>query len=333
MIFREFVTARGAAISGVTVAYQTWGRLNAAADNAVVLCHALTGTADAASWMAPLVGTGRLFDPERHFIVCQNVLGSCYGTTGPGSLDPETGRRRGSAFPVVGVADQVRLQRLVLDRLGVRRVRCAYGGSLGGMQALEWAAQDERVERVVAVGCGRRHEAWQIGWGEAQRQAIYADARWNGGDFDADDPPVAGLGAARAVAMLTYRTPALYAERFGRALQDEEGEPPFAIESYLRYQGRKLAARFDAGAYVRLTQAMDRFDLDAPAVACPALAVGISSDLLYPPADARALADALPAGRYAEMQTAFGHDAFLVDFDGIRRAVHPFLDQTGFFER
>ena len=224
----------------------------------------------------------------------------------------------------------MRLQRLVLDRLGVRRVRCAYGGSLGGMQALEWAAQDGRVERVVAVGCGRRHEAWQIGFGEAQRQAITADARWNGGDFPADDPPADGLAAARAVAMLTYRTPALYADRFGRAQQDEGDAAPFAVESYLRYQGRKLAGRFDAGAYVRLTQAMDRFDLDTAAVRCPTLAVGLSSDLLYPPAEARALAAALPDGRYAEMATDFGHDAFLVDFDGVERAVRPFLDQTGF---
>ena len=329
MIFPDFVTESGDAIPAVTVAYQTWGVLSAAADNAVVLCHALTGTADAASWMAPLVGPGKLFDPERHFIVCQNVLGSCSGTTGPGSRDPETGRRRGSAFPVVSVADMVRLQRLVLDRLGVRRVRCAYGGSLGGMQALEWAAQDERVERVVAVGCGRRHEAWQIGFGEAQRQAIYADARWMDGDFDPENPPTAGLAAARAVAMLTYRTPTLYADRFGRERQKGDDDL-FAVESYLRYQGQKLASRFDAGAYVRLTQAMDRFDLDAAAVRCPALAVGLSSDLLYPPADARALAAALPGGHYAEMTTAFGHDAFLVDFDGIEQAVRPFLDQTGF---
>ena len=339
--FPDFVTDGGDRIPDVTVAYRTWGALNAAADNAVVLCHALTGTADAADWMAPLVGPGRLFDTDRYFVICQNALGSCYGTTGPGSLDPETGRRRGSAFPVVGVADMVRLQRLVLDQVGVRQVRCAYGGSLGGMQALEWAAQDRRVERVVAVGCGRRHEAWQIGFGEAQRQAIYADARWNGGDFDASRLPAEGLAAARAVAMLTYRTPALYAERFGRQPAPPRGERQgakgedgdlFAVESYLRYQGQKLAGRFDAGAYVRLTQAMDRFDLDTAAVRCPVLAVGISSDLLYPPADARALAGALPGGRYAEMTTAFGHDAFLVDFDGVEQAVRPFLDQTGFFE-
>jgi homoserine O-acetyltransferase len=330
--FADFITERGDPIAPVTVAYETWGALNAAADNAVVLCHALTGTADAAAWMAPLVGPGRLFDPAHHFVVCQNVLGSCYGTTGPGSSDPRTGRRRGSAFPIVSVADQVRLQRLALDRLGVRGVRLAYGGSLGGMQALEWAAQDGRVERVVAVGCGRRHEAWQIGFGEAQRQAIYADARWRGGDFDPDSPPADGLAAARAVAMLTYRTPSLYAERFGRERQREGDDAPFAVESYLRYQGQKLADRFDAGAYVRLTQAMDRFDLDAAAVRCPALAVGISSDLLYPPGDARALAQALPDGRYAEIATDFGHDAFLVDFDGVGRAVRPFLEQSGFFD-
>lgn len=347
------VTEAGAVLPDVTVAYRTWGALNAAADNAVVVCHALTGDTDAEAWWPGLLGADRLVDPERHFVVCANALGSCYGTTGPGTLDAD-GRRLGSRFPRVTIRDQARLHAALLRRLGVREVALAAGGSMGGMQALELAlgtalgeADGPPVRRLVLVGMGAAHGAWQIGISEAQRMAVRADARWRGGDFPADDPPDAGLGAARASAMMTYRSPALFAERFGRALQPvavgsnghaaPEADDLFAIESYLRYQGRKLAGRFDAGAYVALTHAMDSHDVDrdrAPdALArldAEALCVGISSDGLYPPGESRALADRL-GGRYAELASPFGHDAFLVDFEGLDALVRPFLADTGFF--
>lgn len=341
-----FVTERGDTIPDVTVAYRTWGTLNAAADNAVVVCHALTGDADAAAWWPGLVGPGRLVDPGRQFVVCANALGSCYGTTGPGTLDAE-GRRLGSRFPHVTVRDQARLHARLLDHLGVRFVALAVGASMGGMQALELALADQeagpdRVRRLVLIGMGARHGAWQIGISEAQRMAIRADPRWRGGDFAPDEPPAAGLAAARAAAMMTYRSAALFAERFGRephAPHREPDDPRYAVESYLRYQGQKLVGRFDAGSYVRLTEAMDDHDAGRDRggaeralgrLTADALCVGISSDVLYPPAESRALAALLPNGRYAEFDSPFGHDAFLVDFEALDALVRPFLSDVGF---
>ncbi|WP_095508602.1 homoserine O-acetyltransferase MetX [Rubrivirga marina] len=343
-----FTTEAGVRLPDVTVAFRTWGALDAAASNAAVVCHALTGDSDAAAWWPGLVGSGRLVDPERQFVVCANALGSCYGTTGPGTLDAD-GRRFGSRFPSVTIRDQARLHARLLNHLGVREVALAVGASMGGMQALELALVDreagpDRVRRLVLVGMGAQHGAWQIGISEAQRMAIRADPRWQGGDFPADSPPEAGLAAARAMAMTTYRSAELYAERFGRTPHEprfEPTDPRFAVESYLRYQGAKLAGRFDAGAYVRLTEAMDTHDVgrggqrvDAATalgrLRADALCVGISSDVLYPPAETRALADLVPAGRYAELDSPFGHDAFLVDFDALDALVRPFLADTGF---
>ena len=345
-----FTTEAGARLPGVEVAYRTWGALNADADNAVVVCHALTGSADAASWWPGVVGPGRIADPARHFVVCANALGSCYGTTGPATLDA-AGRRLGSRFPRVAVRDQARLHARLLNHLGVRGVALAVGASMGGMQALELALVDreagpDRVRRLVLIGMGAAHSAWAVGMGEAQRLAVRADARWQGGDFAADDPPRAGLAAARAMAMMTYRSPALYAERFGREPHEprfESDSPRWAVESYLRYQGAKLADRFDAGSYVRLTEAMDGHDVgqgrgreDAPTalagLRADALCVGISSDLLYLPGESRQLAEWLPGGRYAELVSPFGHDAFLVDAGALDALARPFLTGTGFFD-
>lgn len=332
-----FVTESGFVFERPEVAYRTWGRLGAARDNAVVVCHALTGTPDAADWWGGLFGPGRPLDPARHFIVCANVLGSCYGTTGPRSADPATGQPYGTRFPVVTIRDTVRLHGRLLDALGVEGVALAIGGSMGGMQALEWALTDARVRAAVVVAAGHAHTAWQIGISEAQRQAIYADPRWRGGDYPPDDPPAAGLAAARAMAMMSYRSPALFQARFGRARQADDPDA-FAVESYLRHQGRKLVGRFDALSYVRLTQMMDRHDAAAGrgtpeavlgALGVPLLAVGLSSDVLYPPAEVRALATLARHGAYAELETPFGHDAFLVDFEALACAMAPFLAAHG----
>ena len=344
-----FTTEGGARLPDVTVAYRTWGTLDADGANAVVVCHALTGDADAAAWWPGLVGEGRVADPTRQFVVCANALGSCYGTDGPATIGAD-GERLGSRFPRVTVRDQARLHARLLNHLGVREVALAVGASMGGMQALELALVDreagpDRIQRLVLIGMGAAHGAWQIAISEAQRLAIRADPRWRGGDFPAHDPPEAGLAAARAMAMATYRSPALFAERFGRAPHEprfEPGDPRFAVESYLRYQGAKLAGRFDAGTYVRLTEAMDTHDVgrggargdDAAAalarLRADALCIGISSDLLYPPEESRQLAALLPAGRYAELVSPFGHDAFLVDVEALDALVRPFLTETGF---
>ena len=346
----RFTTESGDRLPDVEVAYQTWGALNADASNAVVVCHALTGDANAPDWWPGVVGPGTVADPARHFVICANALGSCYGTTGPATLDAQ-GRRLGSRFPRVKIRDQARLHARLLNHLGVRGVALAVGASMGGMQALELALVDreagpDRVRRLVLIGMGAAHSAWAIGTGEAQRMSVRADARWRGGDFPADDPPVAGLAAARAQAMLTYRSPESFRERFGRERHEprfEAGDPRWTVESYLRYQGAKLVGRFDAGSYVRLTEAMDSHDVgrgrgreDAPTalsrLRADALCVGISSDRLYPPDESRQLAGWLPRGRYAELASPFGHDAFLVDFGALDALVRPFLDETGFFD-
>ncbi len=321
----------GGTLPSVTVGYRTWGKLDRDGGNAVVICHALTGSADADLWWTHMFGPGRALDPARDFILCSNILGSCYGTTGPTSIDPSTGAPWFGTFPAVTVRDMVRVQRALAEALGVRRVRVAIGGSLGGMQVLEWALlYPDLVESVVTIASTARHSAWCIGLSEAQRQAIYADPRWKGGRYDGDDPPDAGLAAARMMAMLSYRSQPSFEERFGRRPQTED---LFAVESYLRYQGLQLVGRFDAATYVTLTRAMDThdvargrgdFDEVLRALRQPTLVVSIDSDVLYWPWEQREVAALAPNARLAVMDSPHGHDAFLIDVDRLSDMVADF---------
>ena len=314
------VLESGTELPQVTVAYRTWGELDADGGNAVLVCHALTGSADADEWWAGLLGPGRALDPERDFIVCSNVLGSCYGTTGPTHLSPFGGRRFGAGFPATTIRDVVEVQARLLDALGVGELALVLGGSLGGMQALEWAAMyPARVRSLAAISVGAKQSAWCIGLAEAQRHAIYSDARWRGGHYDPLDPPTGGLAAARMMAMCSYRHWGEFTARFDREL-DEQGR--FQVQSYLRHQGQKFVSRFDANSYVTLTRIMDSHDLgrgrggvDAALsrIEVPALIVGSKSDVLYVPAEQRALAAALPRATLAWLDSPHGHDAFLID--------------------
>lgn len=309
----------GQCLEGVRIAYRTWGEARHAADSAVLICHALTGSADVDAWWPDIIGEGRAFDPGRDFIVCSNILGSCYGTTGPVSLQPGSRERYRAAFPRVTVRDMVEVQRLLLDHLGVQRLAVVTGPSLGGMQALEWAAlYPDRVDSIVPIGVGGRHSAWCIAMSEAQRSAIYADPNWAEGDYEDEATPEKGLAAARMMAVCSYRSWASFERRFGRARRDG-GE--FEMQSYLRHQGLKINERFDANTYVRLTQAMNDYDLSRgrgeypAALSCirqPALVVSIRSDTLYPPQEQQLLADALPNARYEILDSPEGHDGFLL---------------------
>ena len=224
----RFSLESGAELRDLTVAYRTWGELAPSRDNAVVVCHALTGSADVDSWWGGLLGSGRALDPGRDFVVCSNVLGSCYGTTGPASPRRSGGERWGADFPAVTIRDLVRLQGELLAALGVERIRLVVGGSLGGMQALEWALLfPERVESVAAIATNARHSPWQVAWSEAQRLAIAADPRFRGGRYAPADPPVAGLAAARAMAMVSYRARGGFEERFARR-REATGRSPSA---------------------------------------------------------------------------------------------------------
>lgn len=324
----------GTRLADVEVAYRTWGQLDAAGANAVVVCHALTGSADVDAWWGPLLGPGRVLDPERDFVVASNVLGGCYGTTGPLAARPGNSAAWGPDFPALTVRDLVAVQQRLLAALGVRRIRLVLGGSLGGMQALEWAAlAPETVAAIAVISTSARHSAWCIGFSEAQRQAIYADPGWQGGRYDPAAPPAAGLAAARQIAMLSYRSRASLERRFGRTVRPGGG---FAIEGYLAHQGAKLVGRFDANSYVALTRVMDSHDLGRgrgglPAALAsldlPVLVVASRSDVLYPPEEQAELARELPRGELAVLDSDEGHDAFLIALPELAARLHRFRER------
>ena len=346
----------GSLLAPVTLAYKTWGRLAPTADNVVLLCHALTGDAharDAAhpddprvGWWNPLIGPGRVFDTDRYYVICSNVLGGCYGSVGPTSAHPADGAPYRLRFPLVSVGDMVRAQQALLAALGVRRLAAVAGGSLGGLQALEWAlAYPDQVARAIVVGAAPRLQAQGLAIDDLARQAIMGDPRWRGGAYPPDDGPATGLALARMLAMLTYTSAEGLEARFGRRPASLSSQwpsfgPRLDVETYLQHQADKLTQRFDANTYLYLSSAMDRYDAAAgrggsdaatfARIRAEVLAVGISSDWLYPAAQVRALADAITeAGgraRYAEIASPDGHDAFLKEWDILDALLRPFLD-------
>ncbi len=301
-----FVLESGATLSSPQVAYRTWGRLNAAADNAVIVLHALTGSADVDRWWPDLVGTGKTCDPERDFIIAPAALGGCYGSTGPASLRPGSNELWGSAFPAVSVRDMVEIERRLVTALGVKRIALVIGGSLGGMRALEWALMDARVDAVAAIGAPAAHSAWAIAWNHVARLAIASH-------------PESGLAVARAAAMISYRSFASLEHRFGRATG---ATGAYAVEAWLEQHGARLVDRFDPDAYVTLSRAMDGHDIQRGREAIRkivrsrkirAVFVALADDVLYPPKEVRALARLWPASEFALLPTAHGHDGFLID--------------------
>lgn len=350
----------GATLGEIEIAYETHGRLNAAGSNAILICHALTGDQHVASphprtgkpgWWTRMVGPGKPVDPERHLIVCANVLGSCMGSTGPASVDPATGTPYAMRFPVITIRDMVRAQAALLDHLGIARLRAVVGGSMGGMQALSWAATyPARVEAAVVIASAARHSAQNIAFHEVGRQAIMADPRWRGGDYYASgDPPTSGLAVARMAAHITYLSEAGLTEKFGRRLQGRPDKPDgaksfgfdadFQVESYLRHQGLSFTDRFDANSYLYITRALDYFDLAEDhggrlaeafrGSAARFCLISFDTDWLYPTAESRAIAHALNAAGAAvscvELSSPFGHDAFLLDAPEMNRIVDGFL--------
>ena len=322
----------GGELRPVTLHYALYGALNERRDNAVLVCHALSGSARVADWWPELFGPGSPFDTGRHCVIGVNVIGSCYGSTGPRSIDPRTGKPYGGDFPLVTVGDMVRAQSRLLEHLGVRRLRAVVGGSIGGMQALQWAVDfPAKVERCVAIGATPL-PALGLALNHLQRQAIMNDPLWRGGQYAEDAQPAAGLALARAIAMCSYKSAELFDERFARN-PDRAGEDPgrslgerFDVAGYLDHQGRTFTRRFDANSYLVLSKAMDTFDLargyasEAAAlrrVSARVLLVGITSDWLFPAAEVRALAQRMSSAgidcRYEELVSSHGHDGFLAD--------------------
>jgi homoserine O-acetyltransferase/O-succinyltransferase len=323
----ELATARGPRVRGLRLRYRVLGDVAAAAENGWILVfHALTGSADVEAWWGPLIGRGRALDTSRHAIVAANLLGSCYGSTGPA----EWKAHHGDDFPELTPADLARAHLPLLEHLGVRRLALATGGSLGGMVALQWGCVTTiPTDRLVVFAAPAVASPQAIGWNAAQRMAIEADPAWEGGGYPAGQGPVAGLAAARALAMITYRSAAEFQARFGRMSSRSEGV--FDVEHYLRRQGDKLVARFDAASYVALTRAMDLQDVGDFGEAARQTArrvghvigVGIDSDILYPATEVRDWVAAYQAGgaaaEYREIASLYGHDAFLIEWDQVER--------------
>ena len=338
------------------LAYQTYGTLNAQRSNAIMVCHALTGdqfvaeehpVTGKAGWWATMVGPGRPLDTERYFIICANVLGGCMGTAGPMETNPATGRPYGLEFPVITVADMVRSQKMLIDHLGIERLFCVTGGSMGGMQVLQWAATyPDSVFCAVPIAAAARHSAQNIAFHEVGRQAIVADPDWCGGDYlNQGKRPQRGLAVARMAAHITYLSEAALHRKFGRSLQDRQKvtygfDADFQVESYLRYQGSTFVDRFDANSYLYITRAMDYFDLAAEhgGVLSRAFAgskvrfclVSFTSDWLFPTKESRAVVHALNAAManvsFVEIETDKGHDAFLLDEPELDKVLKGFLD-------
>ncbi len=344
----------GAEFAPVDFAYETYGELNADKSNAVLICHALTGDQYVASthpvtgkegWWTRMVGPGKPIDPARHCIISINVMGSCMGSSGPASPNPATGSAYGMEFPVITIADMVRAQAILLDHLGIETLAAVVGGSMGGMQALNWATLfPDRVRSAIVIASTARHSAQNIAFHEVGRQAIMADPRWNNGSYYGREVPSSGLAVARMAAHITYLSEAGLTEKFGRRLQDRNAksfgfDADFQVESYLRYQGLSFVDRFDANSYLYITRAMDYFDLAEPhdGVLAKAFAgtrarfclVSFDSDWLYPTAESRRIVHALnaagAAASFVELSSPFGHDAFLLDAPDMNRIVDGFL--------
>ena len=363
----------GETLTSVRIAYETYGRLAPARDNVLLVCHALSGDAHAAGWSddpdAPvtvdgvgaadrgrtglgwwdgMIGPGKAFDTDRFFVVCTNLIGSCRGSTGPSTIDPRTGRAYGSDFPVVTVRDMVRAQRAFLSELGIERLYAASGGSLGGMQALEWAVQfPDAIDHIVPIASTARLGAQGVAWNAIARSAIMSDPDWQGGHYEGTGRrPEAGIKVARMVGHVTYLSDLAMRDKFGRDLQLRDAysytldEPDFAVESYLRYQAEAFARRFDANAYLYISRALTYFDLARTygggsldralaAVRARTLLISFSSDWLYPPRDSEEIATALRANgkdvRHETIDASYGHDSFLLEEARMTSFIREFL--------
>ncbi len=347
---------RGGRLGPIKVAYERYGQLNRARDNVILVCHALSGGAHAAGrheargkpgWWDVMIGPGKAFDTTRYCVVSSNVLGGCYGTTGPSSVDPSTGRPFGARFPRVTIADMVEVQRQLLDRLGIEALAAVAGGSMGGMQALQWAVSyPDRVRTVIAIASTAAHSPQQVALNHVARRALVADPAWRGGDYYGTPGPREGLAAARMLGHITYLCNRSMDRKFGRRLRGQVGSfgpaPEFEVEHYLDHQGASFADRFDPNSFLYITRALDEFDLaeGSPSLtdafrrtSAALLALSFSSDWLYPPDQLEQVSEAAArAGRrveYHEVASDHGHDGFLVDAGKQEPFIRAFLARRG----
>lgn len=350
----SFMLDCGRSFGPVTLAYETYGTMNADKSNVILIEHALTGDAHCAShggedneegWWEPLVGPGRIFDTDKYFVVCSNVLGGCQGSTGPASYNPETGRPYGMRFPVITIRDMVRAQRRLIEYLGVKRLHCIAGGSMGGAQTLTWAVEyPDMMNGIIPIAMPGRASAQSIAYNEVGRRAIVTDPEWCQGDYYGGPGPRQGLATARMLGMITYQSDESMMMKFGREVMNAsqhdlfDFRTQFQVESYLHYQGRKLVERFDANTYLFLTRAIDLFDLGLGyesyeaalgRISCPVLVIGVSSDILYPTWQQKEIVNILHSWQkevhYTEINSIYGHDGFLIEFGKMAPMLSEFL--------
>ncbi len=346
----ELELESGERIGPVTLAYETYGRLNGHKDNAVLILHALSGDAHAAGidaegvpgWWDNMIGPGKAFDTEKYFVICSNILGGCKGSTGPSSIDPRTGRVFGLNFPLISIGDMVNAQRYLVDHLGIEKLLAVVGGSMGGTQVLQWAvAYPDRIRSAMPIATTMRHSPQQIALNEVGRQAIMADPHWRNGFYYGGAVPAKGLAVARMVGHITYMSDTSMAEKFGRRLKDEKPFSKFGadfeVEGYLRYRGDNFVQRFDANSYLYITKALDYFNLLEGrsrstvfrGLGISFLVIAFKSDWLYPAYQSQEIVQAcklagLPV-TYCEIDSTYGHDAFLLEVEEETHLVKHFL--------
>eukprot|EP00041_Stephanoeca_diplocostata_P004184 m.41567 g.41567 ORF g.41567 m.41567 type:complete len:472 (-) comp14942_c0_seq2:352-1767(-) len=334
-------------LSEITVAYETWGELNESRDNAILLHTGLSASSHAKSndldpnqgWWEKFIGPGRALDTDKYFVICTNVLGGCYGSTGPSSINPDTGERYALTFPVVTVSDMVRAQFLLLDNLGIQALHASVGSSMGGMQSLAAAAMyPSRVKRAISISAAARSHPTAIALRYMQRRILMADPHWNGGNYYDGEFPVMGLKHAREIATISYRSGPEWEQRFGRrkaSIQAPSFRPDFLIETYLEYQGNQWIGKYDPNSLIYISKAMDLFDMGeghlslahgTAQVRCPTLVIGVQSDILFPITQQREVVDLIKQGgneevSYYELNAMYGHDTFLIDVPGISNAI------------
>jgi homoserine O-acetyltransferase len=344
----------GGVIPELKIRYETYGQLNQAKDNAILICHALTGDHHCAGvyditerkrgWWNFMVGPGKPIDTNQYFVICSNVLGGCQGSTGPNSINPDTGRRYNLDFPKLTLRDMVKAQSLLIDSLGIDKLHAVIGGSMGGMLTLQWAKDfPERLNRYIALASGSKHTAQTIAFNETGRQAIMRDPKWNQGEYDSEDGPFSGLSVARMMAHITYLSDVGLEAKFGRKLKQgdiskEHFDVEFEVESYLHYQGKSFVTRFDANSYLYLTKALDRFDFfegtspeeTVSKIQAKGLVVGFDSDWLYPPEGNRDVVEKLlkygKEASYVELSMDYGHDSFLVQSQDLYQLIQTYLN-------
>jgi homoserine O-acetyltransferase/O-succinyltransferase len=350
----ELKLESGEKLGPITLAYETYGELNNQRSNAVLILHAFSGDAHAAGyhdgeknagWWDEMIGPGKAFDTNKYFVVCSNILGGCKGSTGPSSLNPATQQPYALDFPVIGIRDMVNAQEKLIDHLGIERLLAVSGGSMGGMQALEWMFHHpKRIKAVIPISTAIRHSPQQIAFDEVGRQAIMADNRWNNGAYYAGNPPNRGLALARMVGHITYMSDSSMAEKFGRRLKDER-QPfkftaDFEVESYLHHRGKTFVGRFDANSYLYITKAMDYYDPlqgEKPQTllrdsGLKVLVIAFKSDWLYPAYQTQEIVRVCKiAGldtTYCEIESSYGHDAFLLEIDEETHLISHFLERV-----